>query len=129
MSFSCILPGDAPRSNVPRGFLLQLAAQLGRETIRRKGCLSPRSLCTLAAALATLQVKDLPLQQFVWAEVNQQLHQLQPSDLCLLLVAMRRWGIYSRRNCDLLLERMAEEADAFSAEDVAVAVDAMACMG
>ncbi|XP_026189683.1 uncharacterized protein LOC34618656 [Cyclospora cayetanensis] len=95
----------------------------------RADCLSPRSLCILAASLAALQVRDIEVQQFVWREVQQQLQQLQPPDLCLLLEAMRRWGAYSRSNCDLLLQRMSEEIDSFTAADVAASIDAIASMG
>ncbi|OEH73973.1 hypothetical protein cyc_01690 [Cyclospora cayetanensis] len=79
--------------------------------------------------LATQQVRDIEVQQFVWREVQQQLQQLQPPDLCLLLEAMRRWGAYSRSNCDLLLQRMSEEIDSFTAADVAASIDAIASMG
>lgn len=109
--------------------LLQLALHIGREAVSRGDCLAPRSLCTLAAALAALQVRNIEVQQFVWREVQQQLQQLCPPDLCLLLEAMRRWGSYSRSNCDLLLQRMSEEIDSFTAADVAAAVDAIASMG
>lgn len=103
--------------------------QLGRETCSRSDCLAPRSLCTLAASLAALHVRDVEVQQFIWREVQQQLQQLQPPDLCLLLEAMRRWGTYSRSSCDLLLQRMSEEIDSFTAADVAAAIDAIASMG
>lgn len=108
---------------------LQLALQLGRETISRSDCLAPRSLCILAASLASLQVRGTEVQQFVWREVQQQLQQLQPPDLCLLLEAMRVWGAYSRSSCDLLLQRMSEEIDSFTAADVTSAIDAIASMG
>ncbi|CDJ42624.1 hypothetical protein, conserved [Eimeria tenella] len=107
----------------------QLASQLGREVVGRGDSLSPRALCAAAAALALLQVRDSVLQQFVWGEVQQQLQQLLPQDLCLLLHAMRRWGAYSRSTCDLLLQRMSEEINSFTAADVTAAVDALASMG
>ncbi|CDJ56494.1 hypothetical protein, conserved [Eimeria maxima] len=95
----------------------------------REDNLSPRSLCSLAASLSLLQVRDPLLQQFVWKEVQQQLQHLLPPDLCLLLEAMRRWGSYNRNTCDLLLQRMTEEIHTFTAADVTSAVTAIANMG
>ncbi|KAL8450777.1 hypothetical protein Emag_003065 [Eimeria magna] len=107
----------------------KLSMQLSKETVSRPNCLSPRSLCMLAASLASLRVQEPELQQFIWREAQHQMQQLHPADLCLLLEAVRRWGAYSRSSCDLLLQRMTEEIDSFTATDLVAAVDAMGSMG
>jgi len=109
------------RTSTPE--LSELAQRLAEVVTRREDAFSPRNLTSITLTLAVRGVRDVSTVEFVRAEALKLINDFEPSHCSMLLEAFRRWGVFDRELVDLLVERMSDEVDRFTARDV---VDAFA---
>lgn len=115
------------RSSTPE--LTDLAQRLAEVAVRREGAFTPRSLASLAIALAMRGVRDATTVEFVKAQAVQMIDDLEPAHCVLILEAMRRWGIFDRQLVDLIVERLLDEVDRFAGRDVVDCLKVVSQMG
>lgn len=109
------------RSSTPE--LSDLAQRLAEVVVRREDAFNPRNLASVALALSMRSVRDTATVEFVRTEAMKLMDDFEPMQCVLLLEAFRRWGVFDKELVDLVVERMSDEVDRFTARDV---VDAMA---
>lgn len=109
------------RSSTPE--LSDLAQRLAEVAVRREDAFSPRNLASVAMALSVRSVRDTATVEFIRTEAMKLMDDFEPTQCVLLLEAFRRWGVFDKELVDLIVERMSDEVDRFTARDV---VDALA---
>jgi len=111
------------RFRISTSELSEFAQRLAEVVTRREDAFSPRNLANVAIALSIRGVRDAATIEFIKAEAIKLVDDMEPAHCILLLEAFRRWGVFDRQLVDVLVERMCDEIDRFSARDV---VDAFA---
>lgn len=109
------------RSSTPE--LSDLAQRLAEVVVRREDAFNPRNLASVALALSVRSVRDTATIEFVRSEAMKLMDDFEPTQCVILLEAFRRWGVFDKELVDLIVERMSDEVDRFTARDV---VDALA---
>lgn len=97
--------------------------------MRREDAFSPRNLTAIAISLAMRGVRDVSTIEFVRTEAMKLMDDLEPGHCNLLLEAFRRWGVFDRQLVDMLVERMCDEVDRFTARDVVEALAVVSRLG
>eukprot|EP00933_Yihiella_yeosuensis_P070882 TRINITY_DN79046_c0_g1_i1.p1 TRINITY_DN79046_c0_g1~~TRINITY_DN79046_c0_g1_i1.p1 ORF type:complete len:575 (-),score=99.25 TRINITY_DN79046_c0_g1_i1:180-1904(-) len=111
------------RFRVSTAELSDLANQLAEAVTRREDAFNPRNLSSVAIALSVRGVRDVGTVEFIRNEAIKLMDDLEPSHCVMLLEAFRRWGVFDRQLVDMIVERMSDEVDRFTARDL---VDALA---
>jgi hypothetical protein len=109
--------------------LSELAQRLAEVVARREDAFSPRNLTSIALTLAVRGVRDVSTVEFVRSEALKLINDFDPSHCSVLLEAFRRWGVFDRELVDLLVERMSDEVDRFTARDVVEAFAVISRLG
>mmetsp|Transcript_129369 Transcript_129369/g.258287 ORF Transcript_129369/g.258287 Transcript_129369/m.258287 type:complete len:584 (-) Transcript_129369:37-1788(-) len=115
------------RTSTPE--LSDLAQRLAEVVIRREDALNPRNLASIAIALSLRSVRDTATIEFVRTEAIKLMDDFEPTQCVLLLEAFRRWGVFDKQLVDLVVERMCDEVDRFTARDVVDALEVVSRMG
>jgi len=108
----------AARFRTSTSELTELSQRLAEAVIQRQDSFNPRSLATIAQALAVRGVRDTATVEFIRQEVFKLMDELEPTQCIVVLEAFRRWGVFARDLVDLIVERMSDEVDRFTARDV-----------
>ncbi|CAE8617075.1 unnamed protein product [Polarella glacialis] len=103
--------------------LSDLAQRLAEVITRREDAFNPRNLASVAIALSVRGVRDVATVEFIRNEAIKLMDDLEPTQCVMLLEAFRRWGVFDRQLVDMIVERMSDEVDRFTARDL---VDALA---
>eukprot|EP00441_Pelagodinium_beii_P003545 CAMPEP_0197691952 /NCGR_PEP_ID=MMETSP1338-20131121/110436_1 /TAXON_ID=43686 ORGANISM="Pelagodinium beii, Strain RCC1491" /NCGR_SAMPLE_ID=MMETSP1338 /ASSEMBLY_ACC=CAM_ASM_000754 /LENGTH=490 /DNA_ID=CAMNT_0043274561 /DNA_START=131 /DNA_END=1603 /DNA_ORIENTATION=+ len=103
--------------------LSDMAQRLAEVVTRREDAFNPRSLANVAIALSIRGVRDVPTVEFIRNEAIKLMDDLEPAHCVMILEAFRRWGVFDRQLVDMVVERMSDEVDRFTARDL---VDALA---
>eukprot|EP00931_Biecheleriopsis_adriatica_P112620 TRINITY_DN872_c0_g1_i1.p1 TRINITY_DN872_c0_g1~~TRINITY_DN872_c0_g1_i1.p1 ORF type:complete len:564 (+),score=121.58 TRINITY_DN872_c0_g1_i1:47-1738(+) len=109
------------RTSTPE--LSDMAQRLAEVVTRREDAFNPRNLANVAIALSIRGVRDVPTVEFIRNEAMKLMDDLEPAHCVMLLEAFRRWGVFDRQLVDMIVERMSDEVDRFTARDL---VDALA---
>lgn len=109
------------RTSTPE--LADLAQRLAETVTRREDVFTPRNLANIAIALSMRGVRDVTTVEFIRNEAIKLMDDLEPAHCVMLLEAFRRWGVFDRQLVDMIVERMSDEVDRFTARDL---VDALA---
>lgn len=109
--------------------LSELAQRLAEVIIQREDAFSTRNLAAIAQALAVRGVRDVATVEFVRAEAFKLMDDFEPSQCVMILEAFRRWGVFDRQLVDMVVERMSDEVDRFTARDVVDAVAVVSRLG
>lgn len=115
------------RSTSPE--LSELAQRLAEVVIRREDAFNPRSLATVALSLSVRGVRDVATVEFIRTEAFKMMDDMEPAHCVMLLEAFRRWGVFDRQLVDMVVERMSDEVDRFTARDVVDALGVVSRLG
>lgn len=115
------------RTSTPE--LSELAQRLAEVVTRREDTFSPRNLATIAMALSVRGVRDVTTIEFVKAEALKRIDDMEPAQCIMLLEAFRLWGSFDRQLVDMVVERMSDEVDRFTAADVVEAIAGISRLG
>jgi len=106
-----------------------LAQRLAEAVIRREDAFNTRSLATIALSLSLRGTRDVSTVEFIRTEALKLMNEFEPAHCTMLLEAFRRWGVFDRQLVDLIVERMSDEVDRFTARDVVEAVAVVSRLG
>lgn len=107
----------------------ELAQRIADVTCRRENAFTPRNLSTLAMSFAALDVRDLFVVDFLRIESKKLMQDFSPSDLYMLMDAFRRLGVFPRDLFDLIVEKMQDEVDRFTAHEMAETLKVLSAVG
>eukprot|EP00388_Colpodella_angusta_P022659 GDKJ01057994.1.p1 GENE.GDKJ01057994.1~~GDKJ01057994.1.p1 ORF type:complete len:524 (-),score=143.90 GDKJ01057994.1:64-1635(-) len=107
----------------------ELARKIADVTCRRENAFTPRNLSTLAMSFAALGVRDLYVIDFLRLESKKLMQDFTPTDLYMMMDAFRRIGVFPRDFFDLIVEKMQDEVDRFTAHEMAETLKVLANVG
>lgn len=105
------------------------AQQLAEVAMRRSDAFNPRFLTCVAMALSMRGVRDTACIEFIRGEALKLMNDFEPPHCAMLLEAFRRWGVFDRQLVDLVVERMSDEVDRFTARDVVDSIAVLSRLG
>eukprot|EP00397_Hematodinium_sp_SG-2012_P044027 GEMP01049073.1.p1 GENE.GEMP01049073.1~~GEMP01049073.1.p1 ORF type:complete len:513 (+),score=106.26 GEMP01049073.1:135-1673(+) len=102
-----------------------LVERLEKE-IQTRDDISPREMASICLSLSALESSSSSMQEFCRQEAMKGVEFARPSECTAFLEAFRRWGIYDRVLVDMIVEKLQDDIDECSAQDVTSAVIVMA---
>lgn len=107
----------------------QLVKQMSALLMSRSRSFSPSQFASLCHILATFRITDVPFIIFLEKETTRLLPEFKPGDLCLLLDSFRLVKLHHHDLIELVLEKMVDQLQSFSAAEVADTLKVLASMG